>query len=115
MPVLAKIAAAKNFNLYIGPGIGYILSRKVNSSVSSVGFSSDSEIKQDVSHTKEEVKKGINEFDISGHVGVGFDIKKFEIYTAYEQSFISSFKDPEKQFSKTPKFYTVKLGVSYRF
>jgi opacity protein-like surface antigen len=115
LPVLAKIAAAKNFNLYIGPGFGYILSRKLSSSVSTVSFSGGSEARQDVSYSKEEVKKGINEFDLSGHVGLGFDIKKFEIYTAYEQSFVSSFKDPEKQFSKTPKFYTVKLGVSYRF
>ncbi|MDB5013548.1 MAG: hypothetical protein JWQ25_1750 [Daejeonella sp.] len=115
LPLLVKIKAVKKLNFYAGPSVGYILSRKVDRSVTSINASNGFETKQNVDFKKEEVKRSINDLDISGHVGVGFGIKKFELFTSYERSFISAFKDPEKQFSNLPMFNTIKFGVSYRF
>ncbi len=106
VPILAKIEAAKGFNLYVGPQVSF-LTKTTNKYEGTFGSSEQTTIENDADKFKKSILGGI--------LGVGFDItSKVSLNGRYALDFQ---KNNENGTSETPAFKNQvwQAGLAFKF
>ncbi|MCO4293316.1 PorT family protein [Solitalea sp. MAHUQ-68] len=119
MPLLGKFTPLNHLHLYIGPSIGYAITKdaKVKMFVDYydyyMNYIGNEEIT--VKASTEQKRDYYNSFEIGYQIGAGYEYRKFEVGLGYQSNFTSVFKDKENNYSSKPKFHSPSLNISYRF